>query len=51
MHAVHINQRADRVRGRGDGGQVRPGANDVAGRGDRHQLGALGQQLAVLRSG
>ena len=51
VHAVHVDQRADRVRGRGDGRQVRPGADDVAGRGDRDQPGALGQQLAVLGGG
>ena len=35
VHAVHVDQRTDRVRGRGDGGQVGPGADDVAGRRDR----------------
>ena len=48
VHAVDVDQRADRVCGRGDGRHVRPGADDVAGRGDRDQPGALGQQVAVL---
>ena len=51
VHAVDVDQRADRVRGRGDGRHVRPGADDVAGRGDRDQPGALGQQVAVLGGG
>ncbi len=51
VHAVHVAQRADRVRGGGDRGHVRPGSDDVARRGHRDQPGALGQQLAVLAGG
>ena len=49
VHPVHVAERARGAGLRGDRGHVGPGAEDVAGRGHRHQPGPLGQQRVVLR--
>ena len=51
VHPVHVAERAHGAGLRGDRGHVGPGAEDVAGRGHRHQPGPLAQQRVVLPGG
>ena len=51
VHAVDVAEGADLVGTRGDRGDVRPGADEIARRRDRDEPGALRQQLLVLSGG
>ena len=48
VHAVDVAERACRADGGRDSGHIRPGADDVAGRGDRDQPGPRREQPGVL---